>query len=121
MTEEDIEILMENDEKIAHEPILIDEVSSEVINQLGNLRIKDFRWYIASEDSTHVSNPVGTNVISVYAPDPAAESFNLLGEDSNAGLELGLEDGLGYTPCHSLPACTLLRTAIITKQSKCKD
>ena len=95
ITEEDIEILMENDEKIAHEPILIDEVSSEVINQLGNLRITDFRWYIASEDSTHVSNPVGTNVISVYAPDPAAESFNLLGEDSNAGLEVGLEDSSG--------------------------
>jgi hypothetical protein len=95
ITEEDIEILMENDEKLAHESILIDEVSSEAMNQVSGLRITDFKWYIASEDSTHATNPVGTNVTNVYAVAPNVESFNVLGEDTNAELEVGLEDGTG--------------------------
>ena len=43
LTEDDVEILMENDEKLAHEPILISKVSSEVMSQVQGLKIRDFK------------------------------------------------------------------------------
>ena len=96
LTEEDVEILMENDEKLAHETITIGGVSGELIGDVSGVQIQHFKWYIASEDSDLPSEVLtDSGVTGVFTPDPAGTSYNILGEDSNAGLEIGLEDGSG--------------------------
>ena len=43
-----IELLLEDDERLTHEDIIISEVQNDVISFVSGVQIRDFKWYIAS-------------------------------------------------------------------------
>jgi hypothetical protein len=89
------EILMEDDERLRSEDLQISEVQSDTIIELHGVTIDECYWHITNEDNDLPAFSVGTNVLGGFDLNTTDESFYLLGEDSNAELELGLEDGLG--------------------------
>ena len=89
-----IELLLEDDERLTHEDIIISEVQNDVISFVSGVQIRDFKWYIASEDST-IPIFAGESYAGGYDINTTDESFYMLGEDSNAGNILALEDDSG--------------------------
>ena len=89
-----IELLLETDEKLTHEDLIISEVQNDVISFVSGVQIRDFKWYIASEDST-IPIFAGETYAGGYDINTTDESFYMLGEDSNAGNILALEDDSG--------------------------
>ena len=100
--ENEIELLLEDDERLVHEDITVAEVQNDTIDYTIGVQIRDFRWMISSEDSTipffaSVGGLV-TNAGKIqghYDINTTDESFYMLGEDSNSGNILALEDDSG--------------------------
>jgi len=105
---EEVDILMESDERLEHEDMMCISVQNDVIGFVSGVQIRDFRWFLGSEDSTIASFAaddfaggafdVGTNQAGVqgsFDPDPAAATFNMIMQDSASGRALGLEDTTG--------------------------
>jgi rubrerythrin len=94
-----IELLLEDDERLTHEDIIISEVQEAPISYHSGIQIRDFRWMIASEDSNldpfAIFGPDAPNVLGSYDINTTDESFFMLGEDSNSGNILALEDDSG--------------------------
>ena len=89
-----VELLLEDDERLEHETLLISEVQNDVISFVSGVQIRDFRWFIGSEDST-LPIFAGEVVQGHYDLNTTDESFYMLGEDSNSGNILALEDDSG--------------------------
>jgi hypothetical protein len=96
-----IEFLLEDDGRLVHEDVIISEVEDDPITYTSGVQIRDFRWMIANEDSTlpiFAGFSLGTNQGTIqggYDLNTTDESFYMLGEDSNAGNILALEDDSG--------------------------
>ena len=89
-----IELLLEDDERLTHEDLIVSEVQNDVISFVSGVQIRDFKWYIASEDST-IPIFAGESYAGGYDINTTDESFYMLGEDSNSGNILALEDDSG--------------------------
>ena len=105
---EEVDIMMESDERLEHEDMMCVSVQNDVIGFVSGVQIRDFRWMICSEDSTIApfaaedfeggEFDAGTNqegVQGTFDPDPAAATFNMIMQDSSSGRALGLEDTSG--------------------------
>jgi len=97
-------ILFESDERLEHETPAIGDVANIVLNarssEMAGMMIKDFRWFLASEESTVDAHPTHSNVLGLYWNsltgdnpfDPNLENYWLLTDDSYGRGRLELED-----------------------------
>ena len=107
-TDFDVEILLETDERLEHETMRVMHVEDDVMEYVRGVQIRDFRWFISSEDSNLAGfatfkfigdftdqGGMQDGIQGGYDLNTTDESFYLLGEDSQAGDIMYLEDDSG--------------------------
>jgi len=86
-------VLLETDERIEHEELRVFHVQNlPLATDLLGSEIRNFRWFITTEDTTIAAHGTQTGVTGAYSVwDTAVESYWLLAGDTNSELGLSTE------------------------------
>ena len=123
------DVVLETNERLEHEEITMSDMNLFTLESTKNIRLMDFRWLMAQENSTIASHSTHANVLGVYlernlpkgfagyadtisnignggdeetAWDTNDESFWFVTHESNDLLEIDKEDSSGVLLVESL-------------------